>query len=421
MSALYVYLAVFAVFFVIGVPVVIALAMAGLALIIANHLSFFVFAQQWLMSTDNISLTAIFCFMLAGEIMNHGGLTKRLIGLASRMVGDRPGGLAIIVSIGSMLFAAINGSAIATAAAMGSMMIPAMKREGYSSEFSGAVVAAGGVVGPIIPPSIPVILYATITGLSVAKLFAGGLFLGILIGGTQCVISYVISKKRGYRGSKSLDVGTTKGAVWAVLLPVLIFVTISFGILTANEAAAFAVLYALIVCTFVYHEMDWKDLPGMMFRSFISTATVMAVVGAASVSAWILTSQQIPQKIAAGVVNFVHTPTQFLLLSFLILIVVGMIMDLTPAVLILAPVFVEPVNLLGVDPIHFGIIFIATLVVGLITPPVGTLIYTSCSMTNCSFNQIAKALIPYSIASLAIIILSIFFPPIVTFVPSLIQ
>ncbi|WP_066455604.1 TRAP transporter large permease [Anaerotruncus rubiinfantis] len=420
MTALWIYLSVFGAFFILGVPVVVALGVAGIALLLTNQLSFFIFAQQWLMSTDNYSLTAIFFFMLAGEIMNTGGLTKRIVGLASKLVGKRPGGLAIIVGLGSMFFAAINGSAIATAAAMGSIMIPAMNDEGYAPEFSGAVVAAGGVVGPIIPPSIPMILYGTITGLSVAKLFAGGMFLGILIGITQFTISYFVSKKRGYTGSGKVY-GTVHGSIWALLLPVFIFTTISFGVLTPTEASAFSVVYSLIISMWVYKEMSWKDLPKIIEKSFISTATVMAVVGAASVSAWILTSQQIPQKVAELIVSIVHTPTQFLLLSFFILILVGMVMDLTPAVLILAPVFIQPVAMLGVDPIHFGIIFVSVLVVGLITPPVGTLIYTSCSMTKRSFIQVSKELMPYTLASLAIILLSIFIPPIVTFIPSLIR
>ena len=421
MEALYVYIGVFGLFFLAGAPVVIALGMAGLALVLDCHLSFFVFAQQWLMSTDSLSLTAIFCVMLAGEVMNMGGLTKRLVGLASRLVGNRPGGLAIIVGLGSMFFASINGSAIATAAAMGSMMIPAMNEEGYDPEFSGAVVAAGGVVGPIIPPSIPMILYATITSLSVAKVFAGGLFLGILMGISQFVISYYISRKRGYRGSGKAVVGTTKGAVWALLLPFFIFMTISAGVLTATEAAAFSVFYAFFVCRVIYKEISFKDIPALMVRSFISTSTVMAVVGSASVSAWILTAQQIPQKLAQAIISVVHTPTSFLILTFFILIVVGMLMDLTPAVLILAPVFIEPVKLLHVDPIQFAVIFVATLVVGLITPPVGTLIYTSCSMTKSSFAKISKELFPYMIANLAIIVIGIFFPKLITFIPSMIK
>ena len=191
--------------------------------------------------------------------------------------------------------------------------------------------------------------------------------------------------------------------------------------MTPTEASAFSVVYSLIISMWVYKEMSWKDLPKIIEKSFISTATVMAVVGAASVSAWILTSQQIPQKVAELIVSIVHTPTQFLLLSFFILILVGMVMDLTPAVLILAPVFIQPVAMLGVDPIHFGIIFVSVLVVGLNTPPDVTQIYTSCSMTKRSFIQVSKELMPYTLASLAIILLSIFIPPIVTFIPSLIR
>ena len=420
MSAFYLYLAVFGLFFILGVPIVISLALGGLALLVTKDVPLTVFAQQWLMSTDNFSLTAIFFFMLAGELMNIGGLTKRIVGAASKVVGNRPGGLAMVVSVASMFFAAINGSAIATAAAIGSMMIPAMVKEKYSPGFSGAVVGAGGVIGPIIPPSIPMIVYATITGVSISKMFVGGMGLGILLGLIQLTISYFICKKRGYSGSGSGYLEKPKGTIWALLLPVFLFVTIAFGILTPTESSAVACVYAFIISKFIYKELDLKKIPKVIQKSFFSTATVMAVVGAASVAAWILTAEQIPQTVAKAIISFVHTPTQFMILTFVVLIIVGMVMDLTPAIMILAPVFIEPVKLFGINPIYFGVFFVATLVTGLITPPVGTLIYTSCSMTGESFTEETKELIPYAVANLFVILLSIAFPQIISFLPSII-
>jgi C4-dicarboxylate transporter DctM subunit len=420
MITLYLYLGVFAVFFLIGVPVVLSLAMSALFLLIAKSVPLTIFAQQWLMSTDNFPLTAIFFFMLAGEIMNIGGLTKRIIGIASKIVGDRPGGLAIIVALASMLFAAINGSAIATAVAIGAIMIPAMKEEKYDMAFSGATVASGGVIGPIIPPSIPMIVYGTITGVAISKLFVGGVGLGILMGVAQIIISYCISKKRGYKGSGSRKISNTSGAIWALLLPLFLFVTIAFGILTPTESSAIAVVYSFLISMFIYKELDLKKVPEVVERSFIGTAVVMAVVGAASVAAWILTSEQVPQTVAQSITSVVKTPTQFMLVTFVVLIIVGMIMDLTPAILILAPVFIEPVRLLGIDPIYFGVFFCATLVVGLITPPVGTLIYTSCTLTNRSFSEIARELFPYMAINLLMIILSVFFPGIILWLTRLI-
>lgn len=419
MDALYIYLAVFGFFFIAGVPVVLALAMSGLLLLVVKDIPMVVFAQQWLMSTDNFSLTAIFYFMLAGELMNIGGLTKRIVGFASKLVGDRTGGLAIIAGVGSMLFAAINGSAIATAVAIGSIMIPAMIKEKYDASYSGAVVAAGGVVGPIIPPSIPMILYGTITGVSISKLFVGGIGLGIIMCLAQIILSYFICKKRGYRGGDSKEIADTKGVIWALILPIFLFVTIAFGILTATESSAIAVVYSFVISFFVYKELDLKKLPKIIEGSFKSTAVVMAVVGAASVAAWILTSEQIPQMVAQGIIKVVHTPAQFMLLTFATLIIVGMIMDLTPAILILAPVFMEPVRMFGVDPVYFGVFFCATLVVGLITPPVGTLIYTGCSMSGRSFSEMSRDLAPYAVVSLAIVLLAIFFPQIISFLPGM--
>ncbi len=421
MSSLYIYLGFFGALFALGVPVVLSLALGGLALLILKDIPLTIFAQQWLMSTDNFSLTAIFFFMLAGELMNVGGLTKRIVGAASKIVGNRPGGLAMVVSVSSMFFAAINGSAIATAAAIGSMMIPAMVKEKYSPAFSGAVVAAGGVIGPVIPPSIPMIVYATITGISISKMFVGGMGLGILIGAIQLTISYFICKKRGYLGSGTGDIVVPKGTIWALLLPVFLFMTIAFGVLTPTESSAVACVYAFVISKLVYKEMDLKKIPEVIHKSFFSTATVMAVVGAASVAAWILTAEQIPQTVAKAIISVVHTPTQFMVLTFGVLIIVGMVMDLTPAIMILAPVFMEPVRMLGIDPVYFGVFFVATLVVGLITPPVGTLIYTSCSMTGKSYTEISKELMPYVIVSLSVIILSIAFPQIITFLPGLMK
>jgi tripartite ATP-independent transporter DctM subunit len=419
MSALYIYLATFGIFFLIGVPVVLSLAMGGLLLLFAKDIPIVIFAQQWLMSQDNFSLTAIFYFMLAGELMNIGGLTKRIVGLASKLVGNRVGGLATIAGVASMLFAAINGSAIATAVAIGSMLVPAMVKEKYDASFSGAVVSAGGVIGPIIPPSIPMILYGTITGVSISKLFIGGVGLGMLLVIAQIIVSYRICKKRGYKGGESVELVDTKGSIWAMILPVFLFVTIAFGILTPTESSAMAVVYSFIVSVFIYKELDLKKIPKVIEASFKSTSVTMAVVGAASVAAWILTSEQIPQKIAEAIIAICKTPTQFMILTFFTLIIVGMIMDLTPAILILAPVFMEPVRLLGVDPVYFGVFFCATLVVGLITPPVGTLIFTGCSLSGRSFSEVTKDLAPYAIVCLAIIILAIFFPQIITFLPNL--
>lgn len=424
MGILVLYLVIFAVFFAVGVPIVLSLSVSAILLLGISHVDLLVFTQQFFKSMDSYSLTAIFFFVLTGELMNSGGMTKRIIAAVSKGFGNVPGGLAIIAGISAAIFAAINGSAIATAVAIGAIMIPAMKEQNYDSSFSGAVVAAGGVVGPIIPPSIPVILYGSITGASIPGLFMGGLTLGVLITLGHVAVSYVIGKKRGYyvkKGEKVAGVNPedSKGVIWALLLIVFIMVTVSFGVFTATESAAFSVVYSFVISKFVYKELDLSRLGEIFQKSMTQTGSVMAIVGSASAVAWVLSYNRIPQMVADFLLTFAQTKLQFMLIVFALLIIVGMIMDLTPANLILAPIFIAPIQAYGINPIYFGVIFLAVLTAGLITPPVGTLIYTSCSMTKTTFSQMNKALIPYIAVTYAIILLAVMFPPIITFLPGL--
>lgn len=429
MSTLLLYLGIFAVFFVIGVPIVLSLSLSAIILLYFSDVQVLVFAHQFIKSMDNYSLTAIFFFILAGEIMNSGGMTKRIIAAVSKKLGNIPGGLAMVAGVSAMIFAAINGSAIATAAAIGAIMIPAMQKQKYGSAYSGAVVAAGGVVGPIIPPSIPVILYGSITGAAIPSLFVGGMILGLLITAGHVVLSYIIGKKRGYYVPKSavknmgnvIDVeeNESKGVIWAIMLPIFIMVTIVAGIFTATEAAAFTVVYAFIISKFVYKELKLEGITQIFERSMKSTGTVMAIVGSASAVAWVLTYNRVPQQVADYLLKFADSQMVFMLIVFILLVIVGMIMDLTPAILILAPIFIAPVTQYGIDPVDFGVIFLAILTTGLITPPVGTLIFTACGMTKKTFSEVSKELIPYTIVTFAVILIAVFVPQIITFLPNL--
>lgn len=427
MGTLVLYLVIFAIFFLIGVPIVLSLSVSAIILLFVSNVDLLVFTQQFFKSMDSYTLTAIFFFVLAGEIMNSGGMTRRIVAAVSKRLRNIPGGLAIVAGISAAIFAAINGSAIATAVAIGAIMIPAMEKEHYDSAFSGAVVAAGGVVGPIIPPSIPVILYGSITGASIPKLFMGGLLLGILITAGHLLISYRTGKKRGYYVKKGEEQNAiavkdeeSKGVIWALLLPVFIMVTVSFGIFTATESAAFAVVYAFLISKFVYKEFDMKGIFTLFQKSMKSTGSVMAIVGSATAVAWVLSYNRVPQLVADTLLKVADTKMVFMLIVFILLVIVGMIMDLTPAILILAPIFTAPVQMYGIDPVYFGVIFLAILTTGLITPPVGTLIYTSCSMTKKGFSAVSKQLMPYMLITFAIILLAVFFPQIITFIPNII-
>ncbi|MDR0441481.1 MAG: TRAP transporter large permease [Candidatus Accumulibacter sp.] len=418
MSTLLLYLALFGALFAIGAPVVLSLAVAAVTMLMLKGIDLIVFAQKFMVSMDNFGLTAMFFFILAGEIMNGGGMTRRIVAAVSKLVKGIPGGLAIVTLVSSAIFAAINGSAIATMLAIGAIMYPAMVRQGYSPAFSVATIGAGGVVGPIIPPSIPMIVYGSTTGDSVAALFMGGFLIGALIVAAEIAMAYWISKKHGW-GMSTTDVefGDTRGIVWALVFPVMVMASIVSGMMTPTETASMAVMYAWFVGAFIYKEFRIRDLPAMTAASMKGSAAVMAIVGAATAVGWILTYERVPQQITEALVATISSPFAFIAISFGILFIVGMIMDLTPAILILTPIFVGPVVAFGVDPIYFGVFFCSTLTAGLITPPVGTLIYLGCSMSQSSLSEVVKELLPYIAAVYAVLFLSVAFPEIITYLP----
>ncbi len=418
MNTLFLYFGLFGLFFVVGTPIILALAVAAIVVLLMNNMDLLIFAQKFVVSMDNFGLVAMLFFILAGEIMNGGGMTRRIIAGVSKMIKGIPGGLAIIAVISCSLFAAINGSAIATAIAIGSILYPAMVKQGYGKAFSAAVIAAGGIIGPIIPPSIPMIVYGSTTGDSIGALFSGGIVLGVLIALAECIVIYIISKKRGYGvNTEAIDFGDTKGLIWALIFPVLIFGSIVAGIMTATETSAFAVFYAWFIGTFVYKEFKLKDVPAMIKRAMISSGVVMGIVGAATAVAWVLTYERVPQQVTEAMVAGIGSSSIFMIVSFAILLLIGMIMDLTPAILILTPIFMGPVLAFGVDPIYFGVFFCSVLTAGLVTPPVGTLIYTSCSTSNKGFTEVVKELFPFMIAIYIMLLITAVFPGIITFLP----
>lgn len=420
METLFLYLFIFGAFFAMGTPIVLSLSISAIALLLISGMDLMAFASKFMTSMDNYTLTAMFFFILAGELMNRGGMTNRIVAVVSRRLSRVPGGLAIVALISCALFAAINGSAIATMVAIGAILYPAMVKEGYPPAFAAAVLAAGGVVGPIIPPSIPMILYGSITGDSIAALFAGGVGLGILIVLGESVLVSILCRKRGYGTNGTMtDFGSSKGVIWALLFPVLMFVSIVSGAMTATETSALAVVYAWVVGTFVYREFKWREMPAAMMNSMKSSGAVMAIVGAATAVAFVLTFRRVPQEVAESLVQNIGNPLLFMAATFVILIVVGMIMDLTPAILILSPIFIVPVQSFGVDSVYFGVFFCAVLSAGLITPPVGTLIYLGCNISGTPFGAVVREVIPHAAIIWILLALSIFIPSIITLVPNL--
>lgn len=418
MDTLVLYLGLFGVLFALGAPVVLSLAASAIAMLLLKGIDLLVFAQRFMVSMDNFGLTAMLFFILAGEIMNGGGMTRRIVAAVSRLVKNVPGGLAIITIVSCALFAAINGSAIATALAIGSIMYPAMIKQGYPPAFAAATIVAGGIIGPIIPPSIPMIVYGSTTGDSVAALFMGGFLLGALLMIAECAIAYAVSKKHGYGVDvPAIDFGDTKGIAWALVFPVIIMVTITAGIMTPTETSAMAVMYAWVVGAFIYKEFKLKDLPNMMVKAMKSSGAVMAIVGAATAVAWVLTYERVPQQVTEAMVSSISSPVLFMVLTFTILFIVGMIMDLTPAILILTPIFIGPLVAFRIDPIFFGVFFCATLTAGLITPPVGTLIYLGCSMSKTSLSEVVRSLRPFIAAVYVVLLIAALVPDIITYLP----
>lgn len=414
----------FAILVILNVPIFVSLGMAAALTIALTQIVLpQVVAQRVFTSLDSFPLMAIPFFMLAGNIMDSGGISRRLVNLANKLVGDVPGGLALVTILASMFFAAISGSSPATVAAIGSIMIPAMVKRGYSLEFASACQATSGTVGVILPPSIPMITYGIATGASIGGLFLAGFLPGIIVGSCLMIVAFIISRKRGYkgeaRGSWREIFWAFKEAVWALLMPVIILGGIYGGAFTPTEAANVAVVYGLLVGFLVYRELKLKDLPRILRRSIVSSTIVMLIIAFASVFGLIMTREMIPIRIAEFVTDLTTNKLVFLLLVNILLLIVGTFMETNAAIIILAPIFLPIIAQLGIDPIHFGIIMVVNLAIGMITPPLGVNLFVACSMTKLSIERLVRANWWFFVAGLIAIIIITYWPKMVLFLPEL--
>lgn len=414
----------FAVLLILGVPISFALGIAAVfAILVGTSTPLMIGVQMMFSAVDSFPMMAIPFFLLAGNIMSKGGISKRLINFASVIVGGFTGGLALVSIFSSIFFAAISGSSPATTAAIGSIMVPEMNKSGYDNDFSSAVVSAAGTVGVVIPPSIPMVLYAVLAGVSIGEMFISGFGPGIAMGLVMMVVAYSISKKRGYKGEKRSTlieaITIFIDSFWALLMPIIILGGIYGGIFTPTEAAAVAVVYGLIVGFFVYKELSLKALPDILFDSAVGTATIMLLIATANIFGWLLVSQQIPQKIAAGMLSITTNPALLLLLYNIILIIVGTFLNTTAAVVLLTPILIPVLTSVGIDPVFAGIIMVVNLAVGMITPPVGLCLFVGCNIGGISLEAMTKAILPFLAGLIMVIFLITYFPPIVTFIPSL--
>ncbi len=379
--------------------------------------------QRGVTAVDSFILLAIPFFMIAGNLMSGGGISRRLIGFANASVGFVRGGLAHVNILTSMLFAGITGAAVADTSAVGSVLIPAMKEEGYDADFSAAVTASSSVIGVIIPPSIPFVIYGVITGVSIGKMFLGGLIPGVMIGLVQMGVSDLLCRKRNTGLAKKFSLSTfllkLKEGFLALFMPVIILGGIILGVVTPTEAAVLAIVYALIVSLLIYRELKLRDLPRILMESGISTAIVMFMIAGAFLYGWIITNDQVPQKVVALISQFTSDPTIVLVLMVVVFLITGMFLDLGAGMILLLPVLYPVTQVLGIDPILFGIVTVISLAVGLVTPPVGACLFIASEIAGISIVNTSRSSIPYLVGILLVLVLIVAFPQIALFIPGL--
>ena len=405
-------------------PIAFSLGFSSFVYIAASDIPLSIIPERMFSGIDSFVILCVPGFILAGNLMNVGGITDRIIHFCMALVGHIRGGLGVANVGASMVFAGISGTAISDTVSIGSVMIPAMVKRGYDSEFSAAVTASSSTIGPIIPPSLPMVIAGTVTGLSVSRLFVAGLIPGLLLGFGLGIVSYFISVKRQHPKEERLPlrevVRSFFGAFWAILMTIIIIGGIIGGFFTPTEAAMVAVFYAIIIGFFVYRELKLNMLPKIFYESAVTTASLMVLVGFANVFAWILTSEEIPIMITTAMLNFSNNPAVYILLVNILLVFVGMFMETIAALMILMPILLKPAISLGIDPIQFSIMCVLNLVIGLTTPPVGVCLFVASSIARISIGRLTIALLPFIAISLVVLILVSYVPPITLWLPSLV-
>jgi len=417
----------FSVLLLIGVPISFSIGIATVSTMLMSintGPALTTAAQRMATGMDSFALLAIPFFILSGQLMNRGGIARRLIAFAKVMVGMFPGGLAFVNIMSNMLFGSISGSAVASSAAIGGFMVPMMKKEGYDLNYSAAVNITAATTGLIIPPSNVLIVYSLASGgVSIGALFVAGYVPGVLVGLSLMLIAGIIAYRKNYpteQGYKFKEAALKFfDALPSLFLIVLVIGGIVAGYFTATEASAIAVLYTFILAVFIYREVKWRELPQILLDTSSTTAIVMLLVGASMGMSWIMSFENIPQNISTALMAVSESRIVILLLINLVLLLVGTFMDITPAVLIFTPIFLPVAVQLGIDPIHFGIIMVLNLSIGLCTPPVGSVLFIGCGIAGTSIAKVIRPLIPLYVAMLLALLLVTFIPKISMFLPRL--
>jgi len=413
---------VFLALLTIGIPIAFVLGVTSLFYLIRINLPLVLIPQRIYIGLESFLIIAVPLFILAGRIMNESGITPRIVKLSSLVIGNIRGGLSYIVVMGSMLFAGITGVGSADTSAIGSIMIPAMEREGYKKDYAAAICAASGIIGPIIPPSVVMVIYGSMANVSIAKLFLGGFIPGILLGISIMVVAYYYTRK--YNLPKS-SLGLPKSlreyieGILSLLMPFIIIGGILSGVFTPTEAAAFSVFYALILGIFVTKELKLNALPKILLESGITSAGILMIIGCAALFGWILAREAIPEKIGQLILSITDNKYFILLLINFFLLFLGTFMETLAAVILTLPMLLPIITKINMDPVHFGIVMAVNLSVGLITPPLGICTFVASSIAKISLERISKALIPFIIVTIVIVFLITYFPKLVLFLPNL--
>ncbi|QKS53613.1 TRAP transporter large permease (plasmid) [Azospirillum oryzae] len=413
----------FAVLLILGAPVGIALGGASAVYLVGSDIDLAVVPQFMYAGMDSFVLLCIPGFVLAGNLMNGGGITDQIVLFSNRLVGHIRGGLGLANVTGSMVFAGISGTAVAETASIGAVMIPAMRKSGYDAPFAAAVTAAASTVGPIIPPSVPMIIVGTLTGLSVGKMFMAGAVPGVLLGIGMMLTVWILARARNYPKEPWQGFGAllraSRGAFWALLMTAIILFGIVGGYFTPTEASIVAALYAFVIGLFVYKGFKLRQLPAILLESAIGAGGLILLVGLANVFGWILTSEQIPQAIAASMLALTTNKYLIILLINILLLIVGTFMETIAALIILFPPLLAVATQVGIDPIHFATFAVLNLMIGLTTPPVGVCLFVAANIAKISLGAITKAIWPFLLCNILILFLVSYIPALSLWLPSL--
>ncbi|MEZ0221694.1 TRAP transporter large permease subunit [Tardiphaga sp. 1201_B9_N1_1] len=402
----------------IGMPIAFALIICGVALM--TYLDIFdsqIIAQNVINGVDSFPLMAVPFFILAGEIMNTGGLARRILNFAIALVGHLRGGLGYVAILTSCILASLSGSAVADAAALGALLVPMMVAAGHNRASAAGLVAAGGIIAPVIPPSIGFVIFGVAAGVSISKLFLAGVVPGLMLGGSLCFAWWWVARNESSvsppRQSLAQIFRVLIDGFWALMLPMIIIVGLRFGIFTPTEAAVVVAVYSFIVATFVYRELTLAQLMNILISSAQITAVVMFLVAAALVSSWLITVAEISGQIVELARPFMGNQTLLMIVLMIIVVIVGTALDMTPTILILTPVLMPIVREAGIDPVYFGVLFIINNAIGLITPPVGVVLNVVCGVAKVSMDEIMRGVWPFMIAQLVVLALLTLFPSLV--------